>query len=323
MGALVTDLVSLRVAAIAGGVGGAKMAAGLEGVVGGGNLSVVVNTADDFELWGLHISPDVDTVMYTLAGVSNREMGWGIEGETFAALGMISGYGEDAWFRLGDQDFATHILRTERLRSGLTLTEVTAGLCGALGVGGEVLPMTDAEVRTVIVTPDGELEFQEYFVGRGQRDEVVGVEFRGLEDARPTAEVTRAIEGADVVVFCPSNPVVSVGPVLGISGMRETLAGVEAPKVAVSPIIGGKALKGPADRMLSSLGHEASAVGVARMYAGLLDGFVVDRADEALRGEIENLGMKVLVTDAVMGEGEDRVRFAGEVLEFASGLRER
>lgn len=310
---------------MAGGVGGAKLAAGMEvalveGGFGEGGLSVVVNTADDFELWGLHISPDLDTVMYTLAGIANPETGWGIEGETFAALGMISSYGEEPWFGLGDRDLATHILRTRRLRSGESLTDVTVGLCEALGVKSRVLPMTDNPVATVIETPEGRLEFQEYFVGRGQRDEVVGVEFRGMDDARPTEEVSRALSVADAVVFCPSNPVVSIGPVLRVPGMRGELEGSPAPKVAVSPIVGGKALKGPAGRMLVSLGHESSATGVARMYAGLVDGFVIDRADEAERADIESLGMEVLVTEAVMENAADRVRLGGEVLEFAAGM---
>ncbi|MGI8650371.1 MAG: 2-phospho-L-lactate transferase [Rubrobacter sp.] len=320
MGAWATDFEGLRVLAVAGGVGGAKMAAGLEGAAVGGELSVVVNTADDFELWGLHISPDLDTVMYTLAGLANPETGWGIRGETFAALGMISTYGEDPWFKLGDRDFATHILRTRRLRSGESITEVTVGLCGALGVESRVLPMCDEPVVTVIGTPEGWLDFQEYFVGRGQRDEVTGVEFRGIADARPTEEVLEEVTGAEVIVLCPSNPVVSIGPVLAVPGMREALGASSAPKVAVSPVVGGEALKGPAGRMLTSLGHESSATGVAKLYAGLVDGFVIDRVDEQERGAIESLGMEVLVTESVMKDEDDRVRFGREVLEFGGGL---
>ncbi|WP_240432577.1 2-phospho-L-lactate transferase [Rubrobacter indicoceani] len=319
----ITEFEGLRVVAVAGGVGGAKMAAGLEGVSGGEGLSVVVNTADDFELWGLHISPDVDTVMYTLAGLANPETGWGIRSETFAALEMISAYGEKPWFRLGDRDFATHILRTERLRSGESLTGVTASLGAALGVRSRVLPMTDAPVATVIETPEGKLNFQDYFVGRGQRDEVIGVEFLGMGEARPTREVLKAVREAEAIVLCPSNPVVSVGPVLELAGMREAISGLRAPKVAVSPIVGGRALKGPAGKMLASLGHEASAAGVARMYAGLVDGFVVDHADAGGRREIESLGLEVLVTDAVMKDEGDRVRLGREVLEFAVGLSGR
>ncbi len=308
---------------MAGGVGGAKLAAGLQAGLSPGDLSVVVNTADDFDLWGLRVCPDLDTVMYTLAGVANPETGWGIADESFAALAMISAYGEDAWFKLGDKDLATHILRTERLRSGLRLTEITAGLAAALGVRSALLPMCDEPVSTALQTRAGLLDFQEYFVRRGQRDEVWGVELRGIEDTRVPAEVAGAIDEAEAIVFCPSNPVVSIGPILAVPGMRKLLAGAHAPKVAVSPIVGGRALKGPADKMLRSLGHEVSATGVARMYAGLVDGMVIDRADGGEEGAISALGMDVRATDTVMRDGADRERLAREVLNFCSGLGAR
>jgi len=310
----------VKVCALAGGVGGAKLAAGLQEVLPPGGLTVVVNTADDFDLWGLRICPDLDTVMYTLAGISNPQTGWGIAGESFDALNMLARYGEDTWFMLGDRDLATHVLRTSHLRAGETLTAVMDALSGSLGVRSAVLPMSDEEVSTVLKTPAGLLEFQEYFVRRGQRDEVLGVELRGIEEAGPTDAVLGAVAAADVVVFCPSNPVVSVGPILALPGMREALAASSAPKVAVSPIVGGRALKGPADRMLASLGHEVSAVGVAAIYEGLVDGMVVDRADEGERPGIEALGMRSLATDAVMRDAADRARLAGEVVEFGAGL---
>ena len=310
----------MKVCALAGGVGGAKLASGLQDVLPPGKLSVVVNTADDFDLWGLHICPDLDTVMYTLAGISNPETGWGIVDESFETLNMLESYGEETWFKLGDRDLATHILRTSRMRSGETLTEVTAGLSGVLGVDSAVLPMSDDPVSTVLETAEGRLEFQEYFVRRGQRDEVLAVGLRGIQDAGPTERVLAAISGADAIVLCPSNPVVSVGPILALPGMTEALASSSAPKVAVSPIVGGRALKGPADRMLASLGHEVSATGVARMYAGLVDGMVVDRTDEGERAGIEALGMRVLVTQSVMRHAEDRARLASETLEFGAGL---
>jgi LPPG:FO 2-phospho-L-lactate transferase len=310
----------VKVCALAGGVGGAKLASGLRDVLPTGDLSVVVNTADDFDLWGLHICPDLDTVMYTLAGISNPDTGWGIADETFETLDMLGHYGEEIWFKLGDRDLATHILRTSRMRSGETLTEVTSGLSVALGVESAVLPMSDDPVSTVLETPEGRLEFQEYFVRRGQRDEVLGIELRGIEEARPTERVLAAISGADAIVLCPSNPVVSVGPILALPGMTEALASSSAPKVAVSPIVGGRALKGPADRMLASLGHEVSATGVARMYAGLVEGMVVDRVDRGERAGIEALGMRVLVTESVMRDAEDRARLASETLEFGAGL---
>jgi LPPG:FO 2-phospho-L-lactate transferase len=313
----------LKTVALAGGVGGAKLAAGLEAALarGGspGDLSVVVNTADDFDLWGLRVCPDLDTVMYTLAGLANPDTGWGVTDESFAALGMISAYGEDAWFKLGDRDLATHILRTQRLRAGERLTEVTAGLAGALGVSSALLPMSDEPVSTVLETDAGLLEFQEYFVRRGQRDEVSGVRLRGIESARVPVEVREAVARAEAIILCPSNPIVSVGPILAVPGMRKLLSTSPAPKVAVSPIVGGRALKGPADRMLQSLGHEVSAMGVARMYEGWIDGFVVDRADREEAG-ISSLGMCVLATDVVMRAEADRERLGREVLEFCSEL---
>ena len=310
----------MRVLALAGGVGGAKLAVGLQEVLPPGDLSVVVNTADDFDLWGLHICPDLDTVMYTLAGIANPETGWGIVDESFETLNMLGRYGEDTWFKLGDRDLATHVLRTDRLRSGETLTEITDRLSGALDLASAVLPMTDDPVSTMLDTPEGRLEFQEYFVRRGQKDEVLGVELRGIEDAGPTEAVLAAISGADAIIFCPSKPVVSISPILALPGMRRALALSRSPKVAVSPIVGGRALKGPADKMLLSLGHEVSSAGVAAIYAGLVDGMVVDTVDDDDRAGIEAIGMRVLVTDSVMREAGDRARLASETLEFGVGM---
>jgi LPPG:FO 2-phospho-L-lactate transferase len=310
----------VRVCALAGGVGGAKLAAGLETALSSGDLSVVVNTADDFDLWGLRVCPDLDTVMYKLAGFANKETGWGVADESFAALGMISAYGEDTWFKLGDKDLATHILRTQRLRAGTRLTEVTGGLAAALGVRSSLLPMCDEPVSTVLETSEGPLEFQEYFVRRSQRDEVLGVELRGIEKACVPTEVAHAISSAEAIVFCPSNPVVSIGPILAVPRMRKLLVDSPAPKVAVSPIVGGRALKGPADKMLRSLGYEVSAVGVAQMYEGIVEGFVVDRLDEEEGARISALGMRVLATDAVMRDEHDRERLAREVLSLCSEL---
>ena len=310
----------MKTLALAGGVGGAKLASGLQAILPPGDLSVVVNTADDFDLWGLRICPDLDTVMYTLAGIERPETGWGVAGETFAMLSMLEAYGEEAWFKLGDKDLATHVLRTHRLRTGEDLTEVTDGLASALGVGSGILPMCDEPVGTVVETPEGPIEFQDYFVRRRQRDEVLGVRLRGIEGARATDPVREALAAADAVVFCPSNPVVSIGPILAVPGVREGLAATTAPKVGVSPIVGGRALTGPADRMLRNLGHEVSALGVARMYGGLLDGFVIDRSDEQQAAEISALGMRPLVTDAVMRSGPDRERLAREVLGLCEEL---
>ena len=313
----------MRVVALAGGIGGAKLAAGLQAALPLGDLSVVVNTADDFDLWGLHICPDLDTVMYTLGNRVNPETGWGVAEDSFSALDMFSAYGEDIWFKLGDKDLATHILRTRKLRSGMRLTEITIGLAGALGVRSALLPMCEEPVSTVLKTRAGLLDFQEYFVRRGQRDEVLGVELRGIEDARVTAEILEAVAHAEAIVLCPSNPVVSIEPILSVPGMRELLTGAPAPKVAVSPIIGGRALKGPADKMLRSLGYEVSPTGVAQVYEGMVDGMVIDRSDSEEVAQISALGMRVLVTDAVMRDGTGRERLAREVLRFCSGLKTR
>lgn len=313
----------MKVVALAGGVGGAKLAAGLQDALPDGGLTVVVNTADDFDLWGLRICPDLDTVMYTLSDFANPVTGWGVRKESFNSLGMISVYGEDCWFKLGDKDLATHVLRTNRLREGASLTKVTAGLSEALGARARILPMCDEPVATVLDTREGPMEFQVYFVRRGQKDDVRGVELRGLEDARITESVAEALGGADLILLCPSNPIVSIGPVLAVPGMRKALEASSAPKVAVSPIIGGRALKGPADRMLSSLGHESSATGVARIYEGLIDAMVVDLVDTGERAGIEALGMQVLETEAVMLDAEDRTRLARETLDFGAKLAGR
>jgi LPPG:FO 2-phospho-L-lactate transferase len=311
------------IVALAGGVGGAKMAHGLQAALPPGALTTVVNTADDFDLYGLRICPDLDTVMYTLAGIADPVNGWGVAGDTRATLDAIARYGATPWFQLGDQDFATHILRTERLRAGRSLAEVTAELSTALGVPGSIVPMTDDRVATLIDTPAGRLEFQEYFVARRQNDDVLGVVFAGIEAAAAHPAALAAIRDAEAIIIAPSNPIVSVGPILATPGMRAALEATEAPIVAVSPIVGGRALKGPAAQMLATLGHDVSALGVARLYAGLIDGIVVDTVDRGLTGAIEHIGPRVLVTDTVMGGEDDRRRLAAEVLDFARSLAAR
>jgi LPPG:FO 2-phospho-L-lactate transferase len=305
-----------RVVALAGGVGGAKLAEGLQAVVAE-RLTVIVNTADDTERHGLLVCPDHDTVLYTLAGLENQTFGWGLAADTWATMAGLERYGEPGWFRLGDADLATHIVRTDRLRRGGRLTEVLRGLQRALGVGPPILPMTDSPVRTRVRTDDGWLDFQDYFVRLRQEPEVREVAFAGIESARPTAEVAAALEAADVVVIAPSNPIVSIGPILAVPGMTELLASARARGtrfVAVSGIIGGKALKGPADRMLASLGHEASALGVARGYAGLIDAFVLDPVDAGHAPAVEGLGMRAVVTDTIMTDDASRALLAREVL---------
>lgn len=309
----------LPVALLAGGVGGARLAHGLQAHLGE-RLTVVVNTADDVERHGLLVSPDHDTVMYTLAGIDNREWGWGLAGETFAAAEMLERYGEETWFRLGDRDLATHIVRTDRLRRGDRPTQISRDLQRALGIPATILPMSDAPVRTEVLTDDGWLEFQDYFVRRHQEPVVREVQFRGLEDAVATPEVEAALEHAAAIVIAPSNPFVSVRPILGVTGIEAGLQNARSsgvPVVAVSGIVGGKALKGPADRMLVSLGHEASALGVARLYAGIADVFVLDSVDAELEAPIRALGMRTLVTDTIMVDDAGRARLAGEILQLA------
>lgn len=309
------------IVALAGGVGGAKFSEGLALATPPKDVSVIVNTADDFDLYGLRICPDLDTVMYTLAGIQNPNTGWGIDEDSYATLGAIARYGEDTWFSLGDQDFATHILRTSWISQGMGLDEITLSLSKGLGIESTIIPMTNNPVATIIVTPEGELDFQEYFVRRRQQDTVTGVRFEGIEYAEPTEGAITAIREADLVVICPSNPIVSVGPILALEGMRSILEQSSSPVVAISPIVAGQALKGPADRMLDSLGHEASALGVARIYDGSINGFVIDCADHDIAESIQSMGMEVLVTDTIMSDHPSRQRLAEEVIEFGSTLR--
>lgn len=309
------------VVALAGGVGGAKLAEGLAGTLAPDRLHVIVNTADDFTLWGLHISPDLDTVMYTLAGIANPVTGWGIQGDTFEALAMLGRLGEDPWFQVGDRDVATHIRRTDALASGRSLTDITTAMSSALGIGPSILPMTDSRVATMVDTPNGMVSFQDYFVARRQQDDVLGVTFDGIDAAGLTEKAGAAIDGVEVIVFCPSNPIVSIGPILGLPNARKRLVGSSAVRVAVSPIVGRRALKGPADRMLTTLGHDSSASGVAELYRDLVDVFVIDTRDVGERAAIEALGLRVVVTDTVMGGREDRERLAREVLDAAATYR--
>lgn len=315
------------IAVLAGGYGGAKLSHGIAlasaaRVEQGGrpiDMSVVVNTGDDLELHGLCVCPDLDTVMYTLAGLANDETGWGLRHETWSASAMLRRYGSDTWFQLGDQDMATHVRRTEGLRAGRRLTDVTAELVERLAVPARLLPMTDDPVRTELRTSEGWLEFQDYFVRRGQRDTVLEVRRRGIEAATPTPDVLRAIAEARLIVIAPSNPFVSVGTILALPGMLDALLAAAAPIVAVSPVVGGKALRGPADRMLESLGGHASAAGVVEhyreTYPGLVDTFVIDEADREAAAGLRAAGSTIEVRDTVMRDDADRQQLAAEIVE--------
>jgi LPPG:FO 2-phospho-L-lactate transferase len=305
-----------QVVALAGGVGGAKLAEGLQAILGD-RLTVIVNTADDTERHGLLVCADHDTVMYTLAGLENEEFGWGLAGDTWAAMAALERYGEEGWFRLGDRDLATHIVRTARLRDGERLTTVCRALQQRLGVRSAILPMSDEPVRTEVRTDDGWLGFQDYFVRLRQAPDVHEVRFAGIAAARPTVEVAAAIDAASVIVIAPSNPIVSVGPILAVPGLRERILAAReagATVVAVSGIIGGKALKGPADRMLASLGDEPTALGVARRYASLIDVFVIDAVDRELAPGVEALGVRAIVADTIMTDDASRTELARIVL---------
>ena len=303
------------IAALAGGVGAARMLAGLVGAVPAGDVTAVVNTADDLELHGLHISPDLDTVTYTLAGAVNAETGWGLSGETWRTMEALDRYGGQTWFRLGDLDLATHLYRTQRLKEGAGLAEVTAQVAAAWGVEVRLLPMSDDPVRTVVTVPgEGDISFQDYFVARRHDVTVEAVRFSGADAAAPGPGVLDAIRGADAVVVCPSNPIVSIGPILAVPGIADAVRSRRDRTVAVSPIVAGSALKGPADRLMRELGHDGSVVGVARIYAPLASVLVIDEADADLAPAVEDEGMRVVVTRSVMSSPDVARRLAEATL---------
>ncbi|MBK7451861.1 MAG: 2-phospho-L-lactate transferase [Anaerolineales bacterium] len=304
----------MKIVALAGGVGGAKLAQGLAQTLPPEDLTIIVNTGDDFEHLGLSISPDLDTVCYTLAGLANNETGWGRAGETWNTISNIEKLGGPAWFRLGDQDFATHLERTRRLKEGQSLSQITSEFCKAWGIQVTVLPMSDSPVRTMVDSDEGELAFQEYFVHRHCEPRVKGFRFDGVEAAKPAPGVSEALEATDAVIFCPSNPWVSIDPILGV--VKE----INKPVVAVSPIIGGKTVKGPAAKMYSELGIEPSALAVAKHHRSTLKGFVLDHLDASMEEQIRQLGLATLVTNTLMNLPTDRSRLANDVLNFIGSL---
>ena len=308
------------IAALAGGVGASKLLRGMVEVVEPEELTVIVNTGDDLELFGLHISPDVDIVTYTLAGLVDEERGWGFRGDTFNCLEMLARYGYDTWFKLGDRDLATHIHRTMLLRRGLTLSQATTEICRALGVRARVIPMSDDRVTSMVETDEGIMSFEEYLVKHGMRPSVRSVFYEGADRARPAPGVVESIDEAEVVVVCPSNPVVSIGPILAVRGVREALRRTRARVVAVSPIVAGRPLKGPADKLMRAVGVEVSAYGVAEMYRDFLDVMVIDELDAELKPRIESLGVEVAVAPTIMRTLEDKVRLAKLVLRLGGKL---
>ncbi len=305
---------------LAGGVGAARFLQGLIRVVPPHQITVISNTGDDVEFYGLHVSPDIDIVLYTLAGIVDETKGWGMKDDTFHTLEQLKRYGEEHWFLLGDRDFATHIHRTYRRQLGWTLTEVTASLGRALGVEVTILPMCEERVITRVKTTEGTFDFQEYFVRRGTKDTVTGVVYAGIDTAKPAPGVLEAIRTAQGIILPPSNPVVSLGTILSVPGVREALRETSAPIVAISPIIQGKPIKGPADKLMQGLGIEVSAYGVATCYRDFLDCLLIDHADVSLQEKIEAMGIRVVVTNTIMRSLEDKVALAQQAVAALRGI---
>lgn len=303
------------ITALAGGVGAAKLLRGLSKVVSE-DLTIIVNTGDDITLHGLHISPDIDIITYTLAGIVDPEKGWGIKGDTFNCLDMLKKLGCEGWFNLGDRDLATHIHRTHLLKQGLKLSEVTYKIASSLGVTAQIIPMTDDRFQTKIKTDIGTIHFQEYLVKRGCSDKVLGVVFEGAEEAKPAPKVLESILEARAVIICPSNPIVSIGTILSVKGVREALQRTEATILGVSPIIGGAPVKGPADKLMSALGVEVSAYGVAQLYKDFIDILLIDLVDSALKEKIESLGIKAVTYNILMKTYDDEITLAKHILSL-------
>ncbi len=314
-----------RFLALVGGVGGAKLADGLARALAPGQLTVAVNTADDFVHLGLEISPDLDTVLYTLAGRSDADRGWGLADERWTVMAALEALGGETWFRLGDRDIATHLLRTQALRDGASLSEVTERLCRKMGVLHRVVPMSDQKVATIVRSEEGSLPFQDYFVRRGCAPAVTGFVFDGLAEAAPSPGLAECLrgDGLAAVLIGPSNPYVSIAPIIGLPAVSEFLSRRTVPVIAVSPIVGGAALKGPAAKMMAELGVEVSPAGIADHYGTVLDGLVIDEADAALAGPLEARGLAVRTTKTVMRGAEDRHALARTAIEFAAEIAPR
>jgi len=302
------------ITALAGGVGASKLLKGLIEIIKEEDLNIVVNTGDDIEVHGLHISPDLDIVMYTLAGIVDPKKGWGIKEDIFNCLEMLGKYGLQTWFNLGDKDLATHIYRTYLLKNGYTLSEITKKICKSLGVKVNILPMSDDKVQTIIFTEKGNMHFEEYLIKRQSQDKVLDVKFEGIEKSRPAKGVIHSILKSHTVILCPSNPIVSINPILSVPGIRKALKATKAKVIGVTPIVGGTTIKGPADKLMRGLGFEVSPYGVALLYRDFLDNFIIDNIDEKKKNQIENLGIKVKSTNTIMKNITDKVRLAREIL---------
>jgi LPPG:FO 2-phospho-L-lactate transferase len=303
---------------LTGGTGGAKFVDALRQFVPARQLTLIVNTGDDLEWWGLHVSPDLDSIMYVLAGILSRDRGWGVDGDTFECVEAMRRMGAPAWFNVGDRDLATHLQRTQLLRSGRTLTEATAGIAAALGVQSPILPMSDARVETRVATPDGELSFEEYFVRERYRPEVRGVRFVGAERATPAPGVLEAIKSADAVLLAPSNPITSIGPILAVPGIREALQETQVPVAAISPIVGGAAVSGPAGALMASQGLPVSFAGVAQAYKDFLDLLIVDERDAEAAHTLRPSGLRVHCAQTIMKTPEDKAALAATVLDLVT-----
>ena len=303
---------------LTGGTGGAKFVDGLRQLLPPREVTLIVNTGDDLEWWGLHVSPDLDSIMYVLAGMLSKDRGWGVDGDTFECVEAMRRMGAPAWFNVGDRDLATHLMRTQLLASGCTLTQATAELAVALGVQSRILPMSDAQVETRVATPDRELSFQEYFVRERYRPEVRGVRFVGAERATPAPGVLDAISSAQAVVLAPSNPITSIGPILAVPGIREALRGTKAPVAAISPIVGGTAVSGPAGALMTSQRLPVSITGVAQAYAGFLDLLIVDERDTEAAQALRQSGLQVHCTQTIIKTPDDKAALAANVLELVT-----
>ena len=305
-----------KVLALAGGVGGAKLVLGLSKILKPEELSIVVNTADDDMFHGLHVSPDVDTVIYALSGLTNKTTGWGVDGDSFRTLSALKRLGDETWFQLGDLALATHIKRTSMLRAGKSLSEATQHLAKNLGILHDVIPMSDDSVKTKAITKSEELDFQDYFVRRKCEPAIQEIKFEGISTAKPSQQFIDAISQAETIIICPSNPIVSIAPIIELPGIKELISNFKGKRIAVSPIIGKQALKGPAAKMMMELNEDVSSIGVAKRYIGICDWFVIDKADTEEANEIEKLGMNVHITSTIMNSDEEKIDLANKILSL-------